>query len=255
MTQFIEIGQTANHRSIAFEEQQGNGPTIIWLCGFLSHMASTKGEAVAQWARENNRHLIRFDYSGHGKSGENYTDSTISRWLEEALTIISRFAKTRPILVGSSMGGWLAVLATRALRQINQDLTPSGLVLVAPAIDMTKRLIWDRLPVDARQTLLTSGQIQLPSDYSETPYIFTKQLIEDGRHHLILDQEIDLGCPIAIMQGMRDPDVPWHHVRDFSEKLARDKLTFSLIPDGDHRLSRPQDIALLLHHIENIERF
>lgn len=250
MTQFIDIGQAPTQRSIALTIQKGNGIPVVWLCGFLSHMASTKGAAVAQWAEEKNRPLIRFDYSGHGKSSGDYTHSTISLWLEEVLSVISRFANTPPILVGSSMGGWLAVLATRALRQRKHPLTPCGLVLVAPAIDMTERLIWNRLPEEARQTLLNSGQIQLPSEYSQTPYTFTKQLIEDGYKHLVFGEEIKLGCPLSIIQGMRDSDVPWQHVRDFSGMLAHDKTTLSFIPDGDHRLSRPQDISLLLQQIE-----
>ncbi len=249
MTQFITIGQNASQRSIAVDIRAGTGTPVVWLSGFLSEMASTKGEAVAQWAADNNRPLIRLDYSGHGQSGGDYTRHTISEWLEEALAVITRFANAPPVLAGSSMGGWLAVLATLALRREGAACAPRGLVLLAPAIDFTERLVWGRMPEPARHVLMETGQFIVPSSYAERPYHFTRTFIEDGRSHCVMGRDLTLGCPVHILYGMEDADVPFDLVRDFSGQLAHDPVTFTTIPDGDHRLSRESDIAMLTRAI------
>lgn len=252
MTQFIEVGKGPLQRRIAVSVHEGNGPAVVWLCGFLSSMVSLKGEAMLQWAQRQHRQLIRFDYSGHGQSGGEFSMSSVSLWLEDALAVISHFAETRPILVGSSMGGWIATLATLALRRQNSDLTPRGLVLIAPAIDFTERLIWERLPSPAQQRLLKEGEISLPSQYSEQPYRITRNLIEDGRNHLLLGKPVELGCPIHILQGMLDPDVPWRHSAEFAEHLGHDDVITTLIRDGDHRLSRPEDLIRLQNAVSDM---
>lgn len=250
MTQFIDIGHGSSRRTIAADIRAGEGTPVVWLSGFLSEMASVKGEAMAQWAEKNNRPLIRFDYSGHGQTGGDYSEFTVSDWLEEALAIIPRYVKSRPILVGSSMGGWIAVLVTLALRRSDPDIAPKGLVLLAPAIDFTERLVWDRMPESARRILMQTGEFTIPSEYSEIPYRFTRNFIEDGRNHLVLDGEIKLGCPIGILQGMNDTDVPWQHTCRFADHLACDQVTMTLIRDGTHRLSRDEDIAILRRAVE-----
>lgn len=245
MTQFIEVGQGSQQRQTAVSIHEGNGPAVIWLCGFLSSMDSLKGQAMLQWAQQHHRQLIRFDYSGCGQSGGEFSVSSVSLWLEDALAVITRFSKTRPVLVGSFMGGWIATLATLALRQRKPSLAPCGLVLIAPAIDFTERLVWERLPPEIRQKLLNEGEISLPSQYSDQPYRLTRHLIEDGRNHLLLGRPIKLGCPVHILQGMLDPDVPWRHSAEFAEHLGYDDVVTTLIRDGDHRLSRPEDLVRL----------
>lgn len=252
MTQFFDIGHAPNLRSIAVNIRAGEGTPVVWLSGFLSEMASAKGEAMAQWADKNNRPLIRFDYSGHGQTGGDYTSYTVSHWLEEAIAVISHYAKEPPILAGSSMGGWIAVLATLALRKDFPDIAPRGLVLLAPAIDFTESLVWSRMPDDVRRVLMEQGMFTVPSDYSETPYCFSRNFIEDGRNHLIFGKDIELGCPVRILQGMNDPDVPWLHACNFAGQLAHDKVTVTLVRDGDHRLSREEDIAVLWRAVETL---
>lgn len=243
MTQFIQVGPSL--RRIAVNVHEGNGPAVFWLCGFLSEMESLKGQAMAQWALKHNRQLIRFDYTGHGQSEGDFSQGSVSLWLEDALAVIEHFTETRPVLVGSSMGGWIAVLAALKLRKNNPTHAPSGLVLIAPAIDFTECLIWERLSADLQRQLMENGEISVPSQYSEAPYRITRNLIEDGRRHLVLGSPIELGCPVHILQGMLDPDVPWRHSAEFAEHLGHDDVITTLIRDGDHRLSRPEDLERL----------
>jgi pimeloyl-ACP methyl ester carboxylesterase len=237
-------------RHIATLKRDGRGPTVVWLSGFKSDMRSTKAEALDTWAAASGRALVRFDYSGHGQSGGAFEEGTISQWLEDALLVLTRDVSDRPILVGSSMGGWLALLATRELLKRAPERAPVGLVLIAPAVDFTERLMWDRFPEDIRRTITETGIYRQPSAYSEDPYPITRLLIEDGRRHLLLGAPVATGCPVHILQGMRDPDVPWEHTLQFVEHLPGDSVSLSLIKDGDHRLSRPQDLDRLIAAIE-----
>jgi pimeloyl-ACP methyl ester carboxylesterase len=217
-------------------------------------MRSTKAQALDAWASRAGRALLRFDYSGHGESGGSFEAGTISHWLEDALAAIMAHASPRPILVGSSMGAWIALLATRALRDVMPRHAPSGLVLIAPAVDFTERLMWDRMSDDIRRTLEKDGVYYRPSSYSESPYPITRALIEDGRRHLLFGAPIATGCPVHILQGMRDPDVPWDHALSLVEHLPGDSVSTTLVKDGDHRLSRPEDIERLIAAIEAMSR-
>jgi pimeloyl-ACP methyl ester carboxylesterase len=245
-----EISVGADGRRIAVMARSGAEPTVVWLGGFRSDMASTKAEHLDRWAAARGRSFIRFDYSGHGISGGRFEDGTLSRWLEDSLAVLAG-AGERPVLVGSSMGGWLAVLAARALRANGQGLT--GLVLIAPAVDFTQTLMWAAMPEEARRAVMETGAWQRPSAYSAEPYAITRDLIEDGRRHLLLDgPPLVLGCPIHILQGMQDPDVPWQHAMRLVEHLPGDDVVTTLIRDGDHRLSRPQDLDRLVAAVEDM---
>lgn len=251
MPQSHNVGQGAEARQIAVLVREGKGPPVVWLGGFKSDMQSTKGEYLDAWAARTGRALLRFDYSGHGKSGGDFEAGTISRWLDETLSVVDRYLSARPILVGSSMGGWIALLATLRLREIRPDLAPVGIVLIAPAVDMTERLMWDRFPNDIRQAVEEQGVYYRPSPYSpDDPYPITKGLIEDGRNHLLFGRPIQTGCPVHILQGMEDPDVPWQHALELVEHLPGDSVSLTLIKDGDHRLSRPEDLERLIGAIE-----
>jgi pimeloyl-ACP methyl ester carboxylesterase len=244
MPQSVTVGQDA--RSIAVLAREGKGPPVVWLGGFKSDMRATKATALAEWAEQNGRAFVRFDYSGHGESCGAFEEGTISRWLEDALAVMERFVTEKPILVGSSMGGWISLLAARHLMDKRPDLVPAGMVLIAPAVDMTERLMWGRFPEDLRRSVQETGVYHRPSAYSDAPYPITLNLIEDGRRHLLLDRPIQTGCPVHILQGMEDPDVPWSHALELVEHLPGDSVSLTLIKDGDHRLSRPEDIEKLI---------
>jgi pimeloyl-ACP methyl ester carboxylesterase len=213
-------------------------------------MAGTKAMALDGFAAEHGRACVRFDYSGHGESGGAFTDGTIGRWLEEARAVFEAYCEGPQVVIGSSMGGWIALLLARDLAREQaargtERPTIAGLVLIAPAPDFTEELMWKELPPAAREAILRDGVCHLPSEYGD-PYPITRALIEDGRDHLLLGSAITLGCPVRILQGVQDPDVPWRHAFRITERLPADDVVLTLVQDGDHRLSRPQDIARML---------
>jgi pimeloyl-ACP methyl ester carboxylesterase len=243
----LDIGVGAERRSIAVRQREGASPGVFWLSGYKSDMNGTKAQALAHWADAAARACVRFDYSGHGESGGAFTDGTIGRWLAESVAVFDACCRGPQIVVGSSMGGWLALLLARALRQRGQA-TPAlvaGLVLVAPAVDFTEELMWKRFTPEIKRELEDKGVWQRPSEYSPEPYLVTQQLIEEGRHHLLLGGMIETGCPVRILQGVLDPDVPWRHAVELVSRLASDDVVLTLVKDGDHRLSRPEDIERL----------
>ena len=241
--QWLEVGEREDRRRLALLSQPGEGAPVVWLGGFRSDMRATKAEALAQWARETGRPFLRFDYAGHGESGGDFARWTLSHWLADALAVIEARCAAPPILVGSSMGGWLALLAARRL--LGTALAPAGLVLIAPAVDFSEELMWAQMPEPIRQTILRDGVWLRPSEYSPEPTPITRALIEDGRRHLMFGSEIRTGCPVHILQGMQDPDVPWRHALKLVEHLAGDAVVLTLIKDGDHRLSTASDILRL----------
>jgi alpha-beta hydrolase superfamily lysophospholipase len=247
---FLDFDPPGAQRRLAYRRIAGRGPEVVWLGGFRSDMLATKAGHLADWALSNGRAFTRFDYSGHGESGGRFEDGTIGRWLEETLAVIDHVVQGRPLLVGSSMGGWVALLAARRLAETGR--APAGLVLIAPAVDFTERLMWAAFPDDVRREIMEAGSWMRPSDYSPDPYPITRALIEDGRRHLLLDKALGLGCPVHILQGMADPDVPWQHAMALVEHLASDDVTVTLVKDGDHRLSRPQDLAKLVEAVETL---
>lgn len=252
---FLQIGEGTERRAIAVRQQDGALPGLFWLSGYKSDMKGTKAEALAQWAQVHERACVRFDYSGNGESGGAFTDGTIGRWLEDSLAVFDACCRGPQILVGSSMGGWLALLLVRALRQRGASKTSeasappasiAGLVLIAPAIDFTEELMWKRFTPEIKRELADKGVWQRPSAYSPEPYLVTQRLIEEGRHHLLLGGMIETGCPVRILQGVEDPDVPWQHAVELTSRLACDDVVLTLVKDGDHRLSRPEDIERML---------
>jgi pimeloyl-ACP methyl ester carboxylesterase len=250
--QEIRVGHEEAARTIAVRARPGRQPGVVWLGGFMSDMGSTKAEALDAWAATSGRAYLRFDYSGHGESSGRFEDGTMSRWLEDALAVLHQCAPDRCILVGSSMGAWVSLLVTRELLKFAPERAPVGLVLIAPAVDFTERLMWDRFPEHIKQTIEKTGIYHRPSPYSEAPYPITRSLIEDGRQHLLFGQPIATGCPVHILQGMKDPDVPWEHALKLVEHLPGDSVSTTLIKDGDHRLSRPEDLERLIAAIEAI---
>jgi len=222
-------------------------PPAASLGGFKSDMGGTKATALNSWAAAHGRACIRFDYSGHGESGGDFTQGTIGRWLEESLAVFAAFARGPQVVVGSSMGGWLALLLARELKRGAAAATSiAGLVLIAPAVDFTEQLLWKKLPPKIKRQINATGAWLRPSPYGEEPYLITKALIEEGRRHLLFDGLIETGCPVRILQGAQDADVPWRHAVEMVARLAHDDVVLTLVKDGDHRLSRPEDIARML---------
>jgi pimeloyl-ACP methyl ester carboxylesterase len=279
--QFLEVGSGAALRRIAYLREAGAGagkPGLVWLCGLKSEMTSTKAAAVAEWARTQGVASLRFDYSGHGQSEGRFEAGTVSRWLEEAEAGFRALTQGPQVLVGSSMGGYIALLLLRRLLAENRqpaaggrqsgaagEATPDArpptagteadrikaLVLIAPAWDMTE-LMWRNLPTAARKDIEETGVFLRPSRYGDSPYPITRALIEDGRSHLIGSAPFDPGRPVRIIHGLQDPDVPWEHTLDLVAHLSGDWTRVEAVPDGEHRLSRPQDIALLLETIAGL---
>ena len=241
--QWFVTGEGLAQRRLAFLEQAGDGAPVVWLGGFRSDMRATKAEALAGWAAERGRAFLRFDYSGHGESEGDFAAFTLSDWLADALAVIENRCKRAPVLVGSSMGGWLALLAARSLA--GTALSPAGLVLIAPAVDFTEELMWAQMPDAIRRTILDKGVWQRESDYSPEPTPITRALIEDGRRHILFGGEIRTGCPVHILQGMADPDVPWRQAVKLVEHLSGDPVVLTLVKGGDHRLSTPADLDRL----------
>ncbi len=244
-TQFLDLAAQAGlpARRLAYVKQNGAGSAIVWLGGFRSDMTSTKAMALQAAATAAGRACLRFDYSAHGASSGDFATATLSQWLDDALHMIRAEAGKRPILVGSSMGGWLALRATPILAR--EGRPPGGLVLIAPAVDFTQRLMWAALPQAIRQQIMTEGVWYRPSQYAPEPYPITRALIEDGRRHLLFGSGAYYGVPIHILQGAQDPDVPLAHVQAYAQELAAEDLRLTVIPDGNHRLSRDSDIAAL----------
>jgi len=249
---FIEVGSDSAARRIAVRARAGGAPGLFWLSGFNSDMKGTKALALDSWAAGHGRACVRFDYSGHGESGGAFVDGTIGRWLEESIAVFEQFCAGPQVVIGSSMGGWMALLLARALASCpTTRASLAGLVLIAPAPDFTEALMWQGFSSEIRQQILTEGVWLRPSSYGE-PYPITRALIEEGRNHLLLGSAIEVGCPVRILQGAQDPDVPWRHAFALADRLPVDDVVLTMIQDGDHRLSRPQDIARIIAAVAEI---
>jgi pimeloyl-ACP methyl ester carboxylesterase len=257
---FIEVGAADGRRRIAVRAREGGGPDtgpdtgpgLFWLGGFNSDMKGTKALALDQWAAAHGRACVRFDYSGHGESGGAFTEGTIGRWLGESVAVFDGFCRGPQVVIGSSMGGWMALLLARELARRGTSQTAlAGLVLIAPAPDFTEELMWKGFSPEIRREIETKGVWLRPSAYGD-PYPITRALIEEGRNHLLLGSAIEVGCPVRILQGAQDPDVPWRHAFALAHRLPVDDVVLTMIQDGDHRLSRPQDIARIVAAVAEI---
>jgi pimeloyl-ACP methyl ester carboxylesterase len=238
---------------IAVRHRAGAAPGIVWLGGYKSDMLGTKAEALSEWAAQEGHAFLRHDYSGHGESGGAFADGTISKWLSQSLAVFRHFTSGSQILVGSSMGAWIALRMVQELRKAG-DARVAGLVLLAPAADFTSELVEPALTVAQKRDLAEKGFFEEPSDYSTEPYIYTRALIDDGRQNRVMTGPMDTHCPVHILQGLADPDVPASHALKLVSLLPADDVTLSLIPQGDHRLSRPQDLEMLTRAVAALAR-
>jgi len=236
---------------LAYRHRAGAGPTIVFLPGYMSDMLGGKAAALDGWAAREGRAMLRLDYAGCGESDGAFVDGTLASWRDDARAVIDAVVPDGPLLlVGSSMGGWLALLLARALmngKTGSTDAAPmAGIVLIAPAVDFTEELMWKRFPAAIKESIESTGMWMRPSEYGEEPYPITKGLIEDGRKHLMMHGLIECRCPVHILQGVQDPDVPWEHTVELVSRFSRDDVVLTLIKDGDHRLSRPEDLDRLM---------
>jgi pimeloyl-ACP methyl ester carboxylesterase len=237
-------GHTIAYRKTA---AQATGPGVVWLSGFKSDMAGTKAAALAAWAERTGRAYTRFDYFGHGRSSGTFAEGTVSRWLGDALAVLDQLTVGPQVLVGSSMGGWIATLAA-----LQRPARVKGLLLIAPAADFTEALIWQQAPDEVKRAIMERGVWERPSAYDPDPYPITRGLIEDGRKHLILGGAIDVRCPVRVLHGMADPDVPWTHGMRLVERLASADVVVQLVKSGDHRLSTPADLERMCAVLEEL---
>jgi pimeloyl-ACP methyl ester carboxylesterase len=246
----LTIGTGADARAIAVRRREGashsSGPGLFWLGGFKSDMKGTKAEALDRWGADHGRAVTRFDYSGHGDSGGGFTDGTIGRWLEDSIAVYTQFAQGPQVVIGSSMGGWLALLLANELKERKDAALIAGMVLIAPAVDFTEELMWKSFSAEVKREIKLRGSWSRPSEYSSEPYVITRKLIEEGRKHLLLDGLIEPDCPVRVLQGVHDSDVPWQHAVELVSRFASDDVVLTLVKDGDHRLSRPEDLERLM---------
>jgi pimeloyl-ACP methyl ester carboxylesterase len=231
---------------LAWRKLDGRGPTIVWLGGYRSDMAGTKAQALADWAQASGRAFLRFDYFGHGESTGAFEAGTVTRWREDALAVMDELTEGPLVLVGSSMGGWIACLAAAAWPE-----RVRAMVLIAPAPDFTEKLIAPGLSEAARAAIAETGVWYRPSPYGD-PDPITRELLEDGARWSILPGPVNITAPVRILQGGEDEAVPWPHALELANALKSRDVVFTLIKDGDHRLSRPQDIARLIAALEEV---
>jgi pimeloyl-ACP methyl ester carboxylesterase len=237
----------ADGAALAWRRISGAGPTVVWLGGFHSDMAGTKAQALADWAQARGRAFLRFDYFGHGESEGAFVAGAITRWRADALAVLDALIEGPVVLVGSSMGGWLACLATLARPE-----RVRALALIAPAADFTEALLRPSLPPEALDALRREGVWTRPSTYDDGGYPIAAALLEDGARWSILGGLVPIQVPVRILQGGADPDVPWTHALALAQAIEGEDVVFTLIRDGDHRLSRPADIARLIAAVEEL---
>lgn len=254
---FLDVGEGETRRRIAYLHAEPTTPeaaSVLWLTGLKSDMVSTKAEALARWTAPRGLGLTRFDYSGHGRSDGAFEDATVSDWLEESVAVFREVTTGPQILVGSSTGGHLALLLLRRLVETAPEDAGRvrGLVLVAPAWDLTEELMWNRYTDEVRREIIEHGRWVQPSAYDPAGYVITRNFIEDGRRHLIKDAAFDPGRPVLVLQGVQDKDVPVEHARALAKVLGGDWVRITEVPDGEHRLSRPEDLAKLYGLIEDL---
>lgn len=237
----------ADGATIAYHRHEGATPGVMFLGGFMSDMSGVKATSLEAHCRATGRAFVRFDYLGHGQSSGAFTDGTIGHWAADAVCVLDELTEGPQVLVGSSMGGWIMLLAALA-----RPDRVAGLVGLAAAPDFTETLIWHRLPREARAAMQHNGVWEQPSRYGDKPYAITMKLIEEGRKHLLLELPIAVHCPVRLIHGMEDPDVPWQHAMLIADRLLSKHVTVTLVKDGDHRLSRPEDVARLRRVVDGM---
>ena len=237
------------HGRIAYRQSAGAGPGVVWLGGFRSDMLGTKASFLDDLMRKTGRAFLRFDYSGHGESEGDFEDGSIGDWAADAIAAFDALTEGPQILVGSSMGGWIATLLAK-----QRPERIGAIAFIAPAPDFTETLMWPAFSESQREIIMREGRLEQPSGYDDEPEVITRKLIEDGRNHLVMTGgPVPIRCPVRILQGMKDDAVPWRHAAAFAEAIASDDVEMILTKNGDHRLSEPEDLERLARVIEKLQ--
>lgn len=237
----------ANGRRIAYRQTAGAGPGVVFLGGFRSDMTGTKAQALEDWARAQGRAFVRFDYSGHGQSSGTFTDGCIGQWADDALAVLRDLTTGPQVLVGSSMGGWIALLlAKRAAARV------AGLVTVAAAPDFTEDAMWAGFDSAKRDRLMTQGHVEIPSEYDDGPYVITRQLITDGRDHLVLRDPLPLPMPVRLLHGTADTAVDMTVALRLLDHAQGPDIRLTVVKDADHRFSTPPCLALIAQAVTEV---
>ncbi len=240
----LEIGSGGY---IAYRQRAGRSPTIVFLSGYKSYMGGTKADYLDGFCALHGYAYLRFDYSGHGRSSGEFVDGTIGRWYEDALAVVTQLTSDKLVLVGSSMGGWIMCLLARTIPE-----RIAGMVGIASAPDFTERLMWTHLSEEQRARLQAGETLMLPSRYDEQPYPLSMQFIDDGREHLVLNDKIEIDCPVHLLHGMNDPDVPWETSIALANALSSDKVTVNLFKDSEHRLSSDAELERIARAVKDV---
>lgn len=238
---------TPQGRTIAYHKTEGSEPTVIFLGGFRSDMTGSKALALESFCKEKGQAFIRFDYSGHGQSSGKFEEGTIGQWAEDAMAVIDKLGSEQNILVGSSMGGWLMLLAA-----LEKPEKVAALIGIASAPDFTEHLLLDSFSEEQREELKTNGVVQVPNCYDDEPYPITLELIAESGNHLVLDDVIDIRCPVHLIHGLQDEDVPWEFSVTLNEKLRTKDVKTTLVDDGDHRMSSEKHIGIILKTLDRM---
>jgi pimeloyl-ACP methyl ester carboxylesterase len=247
MSESSSILTRADGATIAYHRRIGKTPGVVFLCGFNSDMTGVKARALDAFCAASGRAFLRFDYFAHGASSGDFAEATIGRFVDDTLAVIDALTEEKLVLVGSSIGGWLMLLAAMA-----RPTRIAALLGIAAAPDATEDLMWQRMPFDLREDVITKGAVRLPSKYSEQGYLITRKLIEEARDHLVMRRPIEIDCPVRLLHGMADPDVPWATSLTLAERITGADVQVTLIKDGDHRLSRESDLDLLLRTLKSL---
>ena len=243
MVSYLETGS----RRIAYHKIDGQGVGVVFLGGFKSDMEGTKAMHLQRWAEANNRPFLRFDYTGHGKSSGDFVDGSIGEWANDAMETINALTDGQQVLVGSSMGGWISLLVCRAMPS-----KVKGLVGIAAAPDFTEDSMWANFDEDQRQMILKSGRLELPSEYSDEPYIITKKLIEEGRNQLVLRTPLPLPFPVRLLQGTEDADVDQSVALRLLDHVSCDDVHLTLVKGANHSFSSPECLAMITDAIDQV---
>jgi pimeloyl-ACP methyl ester carboxylesterase len=239
----------AGNTTIAYNSLSGKNPGIVFLHGFKSDKSGEKALAVENFCRDRGQAFVRFDASGHGQSGGTFEEGSIGQWANDAVSVLDSLTDGPQILVGSSMGGWTMLLAALARRQ-----RVVGLLGLAAAPDFTEELMFDSFSLEQKQSLLREGRVLIEDAYGNEPYPITRLLIEDGRQNLLLQGPINLFCPVRLIHGLRDDDVPWRTALRLQDHLSSDDVEVTLVKSSGHRLSEPADITRMLDTLEGLLR-
>ncbi|HLJ63751.1 MAG TPA: alpha/beta hydrolase [Stellaceae bacterium] len=231
--------------TIAYHARAGASPGVVFLGGFMSDMTGTKARALDAWCQARGQAFLRFDYFAHGASSGAFRDATIGRWRSDALLVLDGLTEGPQVLVGSSLGGWLMILAALA-----RPARVHAMIGIAAAPDATEDLMWKRFPPELRQRILKEGEARLPSSYAEGGTLLTRRLIEEGREHLVMRGPIPIRAKTRLLHGMKDPDVPWQTSLALAEKIESKDVEVTLVKEGDHRLSSEADLARLMRVLE-----